>query len=1052
MSDRLRPIDFQNILYWILKEYSDNNTIWGIPSSKFFFKKSKNSFKIFNGTLDTPVGPAAGPHTQMAPNIAAAYLTGGRFFELKTVQKLDNLKIDKPCIDAEDEAYNVEWSQELSLEQSYPEYLKAWFLLHFLNSLFNFSSDDKGFVFNISVGYDLEGIKSPAMDSFIEKMKDASATGEFFNYKKILGAFVNNGSTRSLIEKIFPNKNDLTSVCNRLNNLTENISPNISNSVTLSTMHGCPSNEIESIAKYLIEAKKLNTFIKLNPTLLGYEYVKDTLSGLGYSYIELNESSFSHDLKFDDAITLIKRLKEFSAANKKDFGIKLSNTLGVNNKKGILPGGQMYMSGRSLFALTINLANRIAGELNGEINISYSGGATIYNVKEILETGIFPVTMVTELLKPGGYLRLFQIAEEAEKIELHCNAAPAKINLLKLKELAENASVNPEYKKDKRPAGSLKINKALPKYDCYISPCTEACPVHQDVSEYISFVRSENYGRACKIITLKNPLPNITGYICDHQCMTKCARLDYEGAVSIRELKKEAAERGLEDYLSKANNKSANPQTGIKAAVIGAGPTGLSAAYFLSKAGFDVTVFEKSDRAGGTVQHVIPAFRLPQSAIDKDIEFVKQFGVKFIYNSYPNFSISKLERAGFKYLFIGIGATQSNHLDFTGSNIYEAIDFLKSFNQNAGISIGENVAVIGGGNSAMDAARASLRIKGVKKVYILYRRTIEFMPADKEELDSAVAEGVIFKELLLPVSFNDKKLICRQMQLGETDIDGRRKVLPLENRFVEFEIDSVISAIGEHADWNILGENNIVDSGGTLPIVDYETNETKIKNIYIGGDALRGPSTVIESIADGKKAAESIMMKEGIQFDESETFSEAIAADEKIKSIQDRRGNIFINKPLDSNKEAERCLECNLLCNKCVEVCPNRANIAIKTGTIEEGLKDFYQILHLDGLCNECGNCQTFCPYTDAPYKIKTTLFRTKEDFLDSENDGFYFERSEKGANNFIVRYNSTLGNVSFNPEGEIIYSSFGEASKELSTFSNLIRAVFTSYDYLVQK
>jgi putative selenate reductase len=183
MGDMMRPISFKHLLYWITEEYRRQRTIFGIPDSQVFKKENENRIQIFDESCDTPIGPAAGPHTQLAQNIITAYLAGGRFFELKTVQKLDNLHFDKPCIDARDEGYNTEWSTELSLEQAYDEYVKAWIIIHFLESVFNQQfSDRQSFIFNMSIGYDLEGIKTPRMDAFINHLMDASKHPSFNHY------------------------------------------------------------------------------------------------------------------------------------------------------------------------------------------------------------------------------------------------------------------------------------------------------------------------------------------------------------------------------------------------------------------------------------------------------------------------------------------------------------------------------------------------------------------------------------------------------------------------------------------------------------------------------------------------------------------------------------------------------------------------------------------------------------------------------------------------------------------------------------------------------
>ncbi|GAG12277.1 unnamed protein product, partial [marine sediment metagenome] len=248
-------------------------------------------------------------------------------------------------------------------------------------------------------------------------------------------------------------------------------------------------------------------------------------------------------------------------------------------------------------------------------------------------------------------------------------------------------------------------------------------------------------------------------------------------------------------------------QLDVKVAVIGAGPAGLSAAYFLVKAGFKVTVFEKQDSPGGVITYVLPNFRIPASAIEKDISIIKALGVDFKFGVSEEFSINDLNNKGYKYIFIGIGAEVSRKLQLTGdnNNVYETLDFLRSFNKDLGVlNIGRRVAVIGGGNTAVDSARSALRIDGVEKVFIIYRRTEDEMPADKEEYERALEEGVIFKPLLLPESFSKTGILkCRKMTLGTPDSSGRRRPVPTEET-EEITVDSVISAIGEYTDSKFL--------------------------------------------------------------------------------------------------------------------------------------------------------------------------------------------------------------------------------------------------------
>ncbi|GAG83116.1 unnamed protein product, partial [marine sediment metagenome] len=292
------------------------------------------------------------------------------------------------------------------------------------------------------------------------------------------------------------------------------ISPYIARSVTLSTMHGCPSKEIESICKYLMEEKRLHTFVKLNPTLLGYKLVRKILDELGFNYINIKESTFTNDLQWDDAIRMLKRLSKTATDCGCNFGVKLSNTLGTVNPGDILPGDEMYLSGRILFPLTITLASHLSREFKGALPISYSGGASQLNILQIFETGIKPITIATELLKPGGYLRMAEIARKLEPI-VEEKRQPEVIDVEKLDRLAEEAPRENYYRKDWRGTKKVFIDRELPLTDCYIAPCVLSCPIRQDIPEYIRLAGDGEYDRALELIYLKNPLPNITGYICD---------------------------------------------------------------------------------------------------------------------------------------------------------------------------------------------------------------------------------------------------------------------------------------------------------------------------------------------------------------------------------------------------------------------------------------------------------------------------------------------------------------------------------------------------------
>ena len=397
MSDRMHPIPFEALLDWVFGEWKAGNSIFGC---KNFYHPPEGAGQPYMGRMpETAVGPAAGPHTQLAQNIVSAYVCGARIFELKTVQVIDgeDLPVSKPCILAEDEGYNCEWSTELTVRQAQDEYIKAWFLLHVLAKELGLGRPD-GFVFNMSVGYDLAGIQSPKIDGFLENMKDASRTEEFRHCREVL--------TKRLGEFRHFRAEDL-----------EAVSPAVCSSVTVSTMHGCPPSETEKIAMHLLENKRLNLLLKCNPTLIGFEDARRALDALGFTYVHFTQESFAHDLRYADAVPMLRRIQAKAGELGLYFGVKLTNTFAVKATEGELPDENMYMSGRALLPLSLSVAARIRHDFGGELPISYCGGANAHNIAALRRAGLFPITVCTELLKPGGYGRLHAMAAALEAAE-----------------------------------------------------------------------------------------------------------------------------------------------------------------------------------------------------------------------------------------------------------------------------------------------------------------------------------------------------------------------------------------------------------------------------------------------------------------------------------------------------------------------------------------------------------------------------------------------------------------------------------------------------------
>lgn len=952
MSDKMTPIPFSQLMEWILAEHK-KGSIFGIKRP--FIAGEGKPYEIFGRKLETPFGPAAGPHTQLAQNIMAAYYAGSRFFELKTVQVLDgeDLPVSKPCIKADDECYNVEWSTELYVPQAFNEYVKAWFACQVMAKEFGLGAMD-GFQFNMSVGYDLAGIQTEKVNSFIEGMKDASGTEVFEECKTWLLENLDRFSALT--------KEDV-----------EGISPNICNSITLSTLHGCPPAEIERIATYLLTEKGTNTFIKCNPTLLGYEYARSMMDKMGYDYVAFGDFHFKDDLQYEDAVPMLQRLQALADSRELAFGVKITNTFPVDIKAGELPGEEMYMSGKSLYALSMSVAAKLSKDFGGKLRISYSGGADVLNIEDIVAAGIWPVTMATTMLKPGGYQRLEQIGQLFAGLDA---AEFSGVDAVRVAELVDEVASNPYHVKAVKPLPSRKIKKEVPLVDCFVAPCKEGCPIHQDITAYLKLVGEGKFLQALEVITEKNPLPFITGTICAHNCMSKCTRNFYEDPVNIRRSKLEAAEGGFEALM--AGIVKPVIDAGKKAAVVGGGPAGLSAAYFLAKAGWQVRVFEKDEKFGGVVRNIIPGFRIGEDVIEKDVALVKAMGVELMGGA-EILDLAEL-KSQYDAVVVAVGANEPGVLRLEGEKPVNALEFLRRFKESDGkVDLGKNVVVIGGGNTAMDTARAAKRNSGVEKVSLVYRRTKRFMPADAEELEMAVADGVEFAELLAPVKLENGKLTCRKMVLGDYDESGRRGVVETDE-LVEVLADTVIAAVGEKVPTEYYQKNGIAVDDRGRAVVNPETMETSVNGIYAVGDGVKGPATVVEGIRDGRLAAEAIAKKTLARDFEDNVDEDGIYA---------KKGQLLREC---SEPESSRCLTCSAICENCVEVCPNRANISVKVPG-----KAMHQIIHVDYMCNECGNCKSFCPYDSAPYLDKFTLFANEADMENSKNQGFAVLDKEAG-------------------------------------------------------
>ena len=980
MSEKMYPIPFKSLMNWIVTEYAREGEIFGVHTPYY---ASGKTLPIFSERIETPFGPAAGPNSQLAQNIIAAYFAGARFFEVKTVQKMDGAElaacVPRPCILAADEGYNQEWSTELEIPQARDEYIKAWCALKILSKVYGLGDPD-GFVFNMSVGYDLDGIKGEKVNTYIDNMMDASETKQF---KECL----------AVLTELFPAEKDFIA----------SISPRVSRSVTVSTLHGCPPQEIERIASYLLTEKGLHTFVKCNPTILGYKTARTILDSMGYDYIVFDEHHFNEDLQWVDAVPMFERLQALADSKGLEFGLKLSNTFPVDTTRNELPGTEMYMSGRSLFPLTIEMCNRISRQFNGKMRISFAGGAEFFNCDKLFSAGIWPITVATTILKPGGYNRLHQMVEKVEALPYRafCGTDTSAIS-----DMSTASHSDFHHLKPIKPVASRKSEEKVPWIDCFTAPCKGGCPIHQDIPEYMELCRKGLYGPALKLITEKNALPFITGTICAHRCQNKCSRNFYDESVQIRDTKLIAAQHGYGALM--ADIKLPEKVAGKKAAIIGGGPTGIAAAYFLGRAGIETTIFEREEKLGGVPRYVIPAFRISDEAIDKDIALMERYGVEVKCGA-PAPSVEDLKKLGYTHILIATGAWQAGKLDIPG-NVKGVIGWMKEMKTQVKPCLTGHVVVVGAGNTAMDAARVAKRM-GAESSTIVYRRTKKEMPADEHELKLAIDEGVAMVELAAPVAQENGKLKLERMKLGEPDASGRRSPVAT-GEFFEIPCDLVISAVGEKVDAKLMADNGIeMERKGPA----FKTN---VENVWCAGDAHRGPATVVEGIADAADFAEAVI-GEAHTYEIPET-----AYPSKTQAIA-KKGILKMAK--DACCEGSRCLDCSTVCENCADSCPNRANVVIK---LSDGR---HQILHIDKMCNECGNCTQFCPYASEPCRDKLTLFQTKEDMDDSKNAGVLF----LDENKVLVRMAEVR---------EYDLSAPNELPKEIE---NLILTVRSKYSYL---
>jgi putative selenate reductase len=457
--------------------------------------------------------------------------------------------------------------------------------------------------------------------------------------------------------------------------------------------------------------------------------------------------------------------------------------------------------------------------------------------------------------------------------------------------------------------------------------------------------------------------------------------------------------------------------------------------------GIDVTIHEAKDTVGG-MPAIAPEFRLPQHTIDKDIERIVELGVKIEAGHAISVPPEELLGQGFDAVYVATGFQRDAELKINGidgEGVFTALDILEQVRRGGSVDLGKKVIVIGGGNTAIDAARTAARISGAP-VSVIYRRTRAEIPADEDEIEGLIAEGNTIRELLAPqrVIRKDGKIVaveCVRNKLGNPGPDGRRRPVAIEGSEHEIPVDTMIVAIGQRAELSFLDGSSIsITDKGRIAIAE-ETGDTSVACVYAGGDATRGPATIIQGCADGRRAAETICDKLGVDYREltvnhPELSDEEIIEVKRARARKDRQvpspmlpgekrsGFNLIEGTLSEEGariEAARCLQCSTICDKCVEVCPNRANymyfaaplqttlpvLSCRDGELEVSGEETFslvqgrQILHVDDFCNECGTCATFCVHDGKPYLDKPRLFLDEANFQQEDENAFYVRGNE---------------------------------------------------------
>ncbi len=541
--------------------------------------------------------------------------------------------------------------------------------------------------------------------------------------------------------------------------------------------------------------------------------------------------------------------------------------------------------------------------------------------------------------------------------------------------------------------------RCCPSGDCIRlspAPCQLACPAGIDVPGYIALISQGRDAEAIALIRQDNPFPWICGLVCTNPCERKCIRGEIDRPVAIKHLKRFAAEQAM--IQAGYHNPQKAPDNHRKVCIIGAGPAGLSAAYYLALKGYRVCIIDALPAAGGMMVVGIPRYRLPMKTIDYEVGFIKALGVEFRLNTYFNRDVTfeELKKEGFQAFLMATGAHFSIDLRIPGEGEFDSVrkatDLLRTSGLGRKPILGKKIVVIGGGNVAIDSARTALRL-GCDDIMVLYRRTRLEMPANEEEILQAEEEGIRFSFLTMPVAIvGSKKKItgirCLRTKLGPEDGSGRRRPLPIDGSAYMIRADEVISAIGQRTNpGDLISLEKLAWSTGNTVKVDAVSMTTPMESVFAAGDLVTGPATVIEAVAGGKRAAMGIdrylsgfprLQLQAVPYRRSRQSVTVMGASEKMNlqrpempllNMDRRRGEfqqVALGYPEDSaRKEADRCLRCDICsrCGICVDICRDKMGIdALFLGYLGSHGCGPTNFILTEKQCIGCGACARNCP------------------------------------------------------------------------------------------